>query len=39
VRAKARRIVFDGVYDDIEYSGLEDHARAFHDEMDDRRER
>lgn len=29
----------DGVYDDIEYTGLSDHVLAFYDEMDDRRER
>lgn len=28
----------DGVYDDIEYTGLKDHVQAFYDEMDDRRE-
>jgi hypothetical protein len=29
----------DGVYDDVAYTGLEDHVRMFYDEMDDRRER
>jgi len=28
----------DGVYDDIEYTGLKDHAQAFYNEMDARRE-
>jgi len=29
----------DGVYDDIEYTGLKAHVQKFHTEMDDRRER
>jgi hypothetical protein len=29
----------DGVYDDIEYTDIEDHAQRFYDEMDNRRER
>jgi hypothetical protein len=29
----------DGVYDDIEYTGLKKHVQKFYDEMDDRRER
>ena len=29
----------DGVFDDIEYTGLKDHVQKFYDEMDDRRER
>lgn len=29
----------DGVYDDIEYTGLKDHVQKFYNEMDARRER
>jgi len=29
----------DGVFDDIEYSGLSDHVQAFYDAVDDYRER
>ena len=29
----------DGVYDDIQYTGLDDHVEKFYDEMDDCRER
>lgn len=29
----------EGVYDDVEYTGLDDHVRAFYDEMDARRDR
>lgn len=29
----------DGVHDDVEFTGLREHARAFYDAMDDDRER
>jgi hypothetical protein len=29
----------DGVFDDIEFTGLSDHVQKFHDAVDDRRER
>lgn len=29
----------DGVYDDIEYTGLKAHVKTFHAKMDDRREK
>lgn len=29
----------DGVYDDIEYTGLQDHVQSFYDEVDARRTR
>jgi len=29
----------DGVYDDIEYTGLKDHVQKFHSEISDRHER